>query len=349
VIPRFSLLLYRFKSPKGAKTEMVTSAIERTMGPFRIADIHKDCPGVSLDMIRWVFKRLKETGELNVLDGDKMNMAEKEIGNELGKMCSATLSLSFLQAPKSWDRLRAPSCQQAGRESFVDSMNFASAVRAINKLLRSLRPVRFCSSWIRCHAPDVYCFIKKNVRAESGGIDWDRFTRALDRKLQRKWQPSRMGRLPQGFRDRRAVEAILRKYHDKFYTFLAPANEQDRQIRDTISIALVRIAQRGNLIAKREIMKLLRHTVDDWIEQYPKIARWEGRDDLVEGHIEGCIRRYRYSGTFIGYLFKTLKYAGRGLRPRIAYSLDDDLYSGKKRGDRVGFDPETNAIVVVYG
>jgi hypothetical protein len=156
------------------------------------------------------------------------------------------------------------------------------------------------------------------------------------------------GRLPQGFRDRRAVEAILNKYYDNLYTFLSPANEHDRQIRDTISIALIRLAQRGNLLAKREVTKLLRYTVDDWIEQYPKIACWEGRGDMVEGHIEGCICRYRYSGTFIGYLFKTLKYAGRGLRPRVAYSLDDDLYSGKKRGDRVGLDPETNAVVV-YG
>lgn len=226
-------------------------------------------------------------------------------------------------------------------------MNFASAVRAINKLLRAIQPNTFCSSWIRQHAPDVYRFIQKNVRAESGGIDWDRFTRALDRKLQRKWMASRRGRLPEGFRDKRAVQIILKKYHDKLYTFLSPADAHDRQIRDIISIALVRIAQHGNLVAKREIMKLLRYTTDEWIERYPKMSCWEGLVDMVEGHIEGCIRRYRYSGSFIGYLFKTLKYAGRGLRPRVAYSLDDHLYSGeKRRGDRVAFDPETNAIVI---
>lgn len=228
-------------------------------------------------------------------------------------------------------------------------MNFASAVRAINKLLRAIQPNTFCSSWIRQHAPDVYRFIQKNVRAESGGIDWDRFTRALDRKLQRKWKASRRGRLPEGFRDKRAVQIILKKYRDKLYTFLSPADAHDRQIRDIISIALVRIAQHGNLVAKREIMKLLRYTTDEWIERYPKMSCWEGLVDMVEGHIEGCIRRYRYSGSFIGYLFKTLKYAGRGLRPRVAYSLDDHLYSGeKRRGDRVALDHETNAIVI-YG
>ncbi len=227
-------------------------------------------------------------------------------------------------------------------------MDFASAVRAINKLLRAIKPNTFCSSWIRQHAPHVYRYIQKNVRAESG-IDWDRFTRALDRKFQRRWQTPRRGRLPEGYGDERVVESILNKYHDKLYTFLSLADEHDRQIKDIISIALVRIAQHGNLVAKHEIVKLLRLTIDEWIEQYPKMSCWEGLDDVVEGHIEGCIRRYRYSGSFVGYLFKTLKYAGRGIRPRVAYSLDDHLYSGeKRRGDRVALDPETNAIVI-YG
>src|SRR4030043_2396060 len=38
-------------SPKGAKTELVISAIERKLGPFRISDIQKECPGGSLDMV----------------------------------------------------------------------------------------------------------------------------------------------------------------------------------------------------------------------------------------------------------------------------------------------------------
>lgn len=93
-----------------------------------------------------------------------------------------------------------------------------------------------------------------------------------------------------------------------------------------ISIALVRTAQRGNRAAKQEVTRLVRHTIDEWIEQNPKISCWEGREDMIQERIEGCIRRYRYSGSFIGYLFKTLEYAGRGLRPVVAYSLDDRSY-----------------------
>jgi hypothetical protein len=228
-------------------------------------------------------------------------------------------------------------------------MNFVSAVKAINKLLRTIKPHTFCSSWIRRHAPHVYRFIQKNVRAEIGGIDWDRITRALDRKLQRRRETSRRGRRPECIRDKKAVEIILRKYHDKLYTFLSPADANDKAVRDIISIALVRIAQQGNVAAKREIIKLVKLTIDDWIEQCPKLLCWQGLDDMIHARIEGCIRRYRYSGSFIGYLFKTLEYAGRGLRPIVAYSLDDHLYSGeKRRADRVALNPET-AEIVIYG
>lgn len=228
-------------------------------------------------------------------------------------------------------------------------MTFADAVKAINKLLRTIQPTTFCSSWIRQHAPHVYRFIQKNVRAEIGGIDWDRITRALDRKLQRRWQMSRKGRRPECLRDKRAVEIIFKKYHDKLYTFLSPADVNDKKVRDIISIALVRIAQQGNVAAKQEIIKLVRFTIDEWIEQQPKISCWEGLDDIIQVRIERCISRYRYSGSFIGYLFKTLEYAGRGLRPIVAFSLDDHLYSGeKRRGDRIGLNPET-AEIMTYG
>ena len=217
----------------------------------------------------------------------------------------------------------------------------------INRLLRTIQPPAFSSSWILHNAPDVYRFIQKNIRTEIGGVDWDRITRALDRKVQRKWQASRRGRWPKCFRDKRAVEIILEKYHDKLYTFLSPADKQDREVRDIISIALVRIAQKGNAVAKQELIKLVKLTIDQWTEQHPRISCWQGLDDMIQEHIKGCIRRYRYSGSFIRYLFRTLEYAGRGLRPIVAYSLDDFQYSGeKRRGDKVSQDAETGEIVI---
>ncbi|MCG2721352.1 MAG: Fic family protein [Thermodesulfovibrionales bacterium] len=57
----------QLKSPKGAKTELITLAIEKTVGPFRIADIQRECPGVSVDMIRQVLKRLRGEGRVACL------------------------------------------------------------------------------------------------------------------------------------------------------------------------------------------------------------------------------------------------------------------------------------------
>jgi Fic family protein len=54
-------------SPKGAKTELVLSAIERAGSTFRAADLQRACPGVSLDMIRRVLKDLRNAERVECL------------------------------------------------------------------------------------------------------------------------------------------------------------------------------------------------------------------------------------------------------------------------------------------
>ena len=199
-----------------------------------------------------------------------------------------------------------------------NEMDFDHAVKIISKLLAEKRPDTFNSSWILKHAPNIYSYIQRKVRSDIGEIDWDRVTRALDRRFQRKWMPYSRNRKT-FYREKAEVGIILEKYHAKLYAFIAPADKQDEQMRDIISIALVRIAQKGNIIAKEEIIKLVRFTIDEWIESRPTLSSWEGYEFMIPHRIETCIRRYRYSGTFIGYLLKTLEYSGRGLHQTTSY------------------------------
>ncbi len=54
-------------SPRGEKTEMVMSAIERQVLAFRVADIQKECPGVGLDWIRQLLARLQKEKKIKSL------------------------------------------------------------------------------------------------------------------------------------------------------------------------------------------------------------------------------------------------------------------------------------------
>jgi Fic family protein len=54
-------------SPKGAKTELITAAISRFPGAFRVSDIQFQCPGVSVDLIRQVLKNLRSSGRVKCL------------------------------------------------------------------------------------------------------------------------------------------------------------------------------------------------------------------------------------------------------------------------------------------
>jgi hypothetical protein len=157
------------------------------------------------------------------------------------------------------------------------------------------------------------------VRADIGGIDWDRVTRAIDRRFQRKWNPSFRNRTIL-YREEAEIGIVFQKYQDKLYVFISPQDRGDEYIRDSISIALVRIAQKGNVLAKEEISRLVRFTIDERIESRPTFSSWEGHESLIPHRIEACIRCYRYSGTFIGYLLKTLEYAARGLPSTSEYA-----------------------------
>ncbi len=55
------------KSPRGAKSEIIITAIRKFSGPFHISDVQRECPGVSLDLIRRVLKDLRSSGKVECL------------------------------------------------------------------------------------------------------------------------------------------------------------------------------------------------------------------------------------------------------------------------------------------
>jgi len=224
-------------------------------------------------------------------------------------------------------------------------MDFDIVVAVLNKLLLQKRPETFNSSWVLKHAPACYRFIRKSIRTEVGNIDWDKVTYALESQYQRRWTP-RLRKKYHAYKNAIEIDLILNKYRNKLYVFIAPANLADRQVRDKIAIDLVRVAQKGNLLAKVEVVRLVRFTIDDWIDKYYCLSRWKGYNDEILEQIEGCVRRYRYTGSFFTYLFRTLEYAGRGICPIVTSSLDGPIASNacKRKIENVVYDPETNEI-----
>jgi len=209
-------------------------------------------------------------------------------------------------------------------------MDLNRVASILNELLSKRRPTSVNSSWILRHAPACYRFIRKWIRTEVGGIDWDQVTYVLDPAYQRRWKPRGRSK-PASYTNADEVNLVLNRYREKLYVFVAPADVYDRRTGDLISIALVRVAQNGNILAKQALMELVGNTIDDWIEHHSFLSRWRGYEEELRGQLEGCIRRYRYTGSFIRYLYKTLEYAARGVQPLIAYSLDEPLPGGKRR------------------
>jgi hypothetical protein len=231
-------------------------------------------------------------------------------------------------------------------QSFKDE-EFQQIVQALNELLSKKDPDTFNSSWLQSNAPRCYRFIWKNIRNVFGDVDWDRVTCALERRFQRRWMPKRSRRANAPYRDRAEVMLALKEHHAKLYVFLAQNDPADGRIREIISVTLVRLAQHGNISATHEIMRLIGYTIEDWIERHHFLSRWREYGTEMRLNLERCIRRYRYSGSFLKYVYRTLEYAGRGIRPLQARSLDEPIFNGTlRRIETIGRDPETNTLTI---
>jgi Fic family protein len=57
----------QIKGPRGSKTELVETAIQKFSSPFMLSDLERSCPGVSRDMIRRVLRNLQKSGHAECL------------------------------------------------------------------------------------------------------------------------------------------------------------------------------------------------------------------------------------------------------------------------------------------
>jgi len=204
-------------------------------------------------------------------------------------------------------------------------MDFNKAVKNINRALYRKKPESIDNLWVKRNCRTTYFFVEENIKTELGETDWDRIISGLDRPHQRLWMRGvKMSkRSVESYEDRCEVDMVMKKYKYKLYTFFAQENEEDKRICDLISIRLVRTAQKGNHLARDKAVELAGYLVSNWLETDARVFRWRGYNELIRKTVEDCIRRYRYTGSFIGYLHKTLEYTGRGLLPGEVLCLDE--------------------------
>ena len=230
-------------------------------------------------------------------------------------------------------------------------MNFDLAIEDVSGQLTIHEPQHFGPQWIVRHCPSAYRFLIKQIRTEIGNVDWDRITLALPRQYQRKWlhdwDTMRRRKPPKSYRSKAEVDRLLAPHLLKLYTFYAILDKEDYIIRDLIAIRLVRLAQKGNVTAKEILLSLLKTLIEEWCEKNILLGRWRGYSDLLQKTIVGCIHRYRYSGSFSSYLFRSLEYGSYRLRSLEAFSLDELTPRTERRiVENVIQDPETREMMI---
>ena len=63
----FEERLGQVAAPRGAKTQMVIDAIHKAPNTFRISELQRACPAVSIDLVRRTLRKLREAGQVECL------------------------------------------------------------------------------------------------------------------------------------------------------------------------------------------------------------------------------------------------------------------------------------------
>ena len=202
-------------------------------------------------------------------------------------------------------------------------------IKKLETLLKKKKPKTFNPEWIKYHSAALYKELCRNHQTETKNVDWDFITINLDPAFQKRWKRKDKKIIAPPYENKEELSLIFCGYDDKLYTLMAPLDQEDRQIQDQIMIKLVRCAQNGNESAKEHIMECMTFVIYEWIENSRYLIRWKGNTSEIGNRIERCIRNYRYSGSFMKYIFRTFQYSARGLRP--IFSLDDKFRNSTKR------------------
>jgi len=67
-------------APRGEKGSLIQDAVARAAGAFSVADLRRECPGVSVDMIRHVLKKMRHKGQVKCLGRGRNAIWQKTSG-----------------------------------------------------------------------------------------------------------------------------------------------------------------------------------------------------------------------------------------------------------------------------
>lgn len=210
--------------------------------------------------------------------------------------------------------------------------DFSTAIQKLNQCLKQKKPKVFNPFWMKANARDLYEYFSAFVQLPSGDIDWDFITVHLDKSFQKRWKQS--VEYSDSYNCQTELNEILVAYQKELHVLYVPQNKEEKITQDRIIIQLVRLAQRGNSLAKEKVLDCTSFVIYEWMENSKCMKRWKNYSNEIPSKVESCIKNYRYSGSFIKYLYMSLYYSSRGLRTTV--SLDQPIgRQNKKRLDYV--------------
>lgn len=226
--------------------------------------------------------------------------------------------------------------------------NFQKLINDLVNFFEETQPLYINKSLIRDNANALYKRIARNVRKENDGkIDWPRIVIAWPEEWQKKWVWERCSeeKLPQKWKMTQGsyscqdeVQIILSENKEYLYTLVSASSKEEKKIRDEIMNSLIRLAQNGNIEARKKLTPYLELKCADWGSAREGFHSSEMAYDEIMKKIDTCINNFDFSIGFLKYLHSSIRrqLIGEGLLS--CHHLDFKSEGGKSLYGRIDAD-----------
>ena len=213
--------------------------------------------------------------------------------------------------------------------------DFSRAMKYLKKIIKDKNPEAITSGFIGREDPNLLLYFRNNLKGGNDEINWGVVSENLGYDLRKKCHfPKRIENYtPKNeYFNESEVNEIINSFRNKLYSIFETINKDDYEYRNKIYLAFIKLAQKGNVLAKEKLSDYLEILVTQWVENDEKLKTFIGHSDRLRERIEKCIYFYNTEeseATFLTYLHTSLSLEAKGI-PRPKYIILNEQYKNSK-------------------
>ncbi len=194
-------------------------------------------------------------------------------------------------------------------------------------LLEKEKPKRWSPTYIAKTDRHIFRFVERHLVDKKGSLQWDKLVSRLPPEYQKTWTRKQYLDdldLAEEYSDKEEVAEVMQKNRASLYLFYEATGKDEEGALNEVCSDFVYLIRKGNKEATAMFMLYLQPTISKWLESKALSVSLAQDPEEVKRCTERCFYLWKKDRSFLGYLFRSLQLAARGMKTYQEISLDED-------------------------